>query len=271
MKLHIPDQTKPDDDAFDSQPEKFQLWLSELPQTNMGELTRNVFNALSEQNKQIMTNADRFANLEMLRPPLRVIFNNLKKHFTNRTLPLPEKSQKIVNLNQSLLREIAIGYKILINNIANNQNNELEMIGIAIFRAIRYQSELLLRASEVYAQSAAGTWIDLHAIYDFADKANITENTIEDNEIEDGEPTTIESYYKQVLLFALARPIALRQRDTERLFNKLPEWSKLTKLSNTPDTNQIKRSFCVRVEIDRPPTYLKQADCEGDSGFESHG
>ena len=261
MKLHIPEQIKPTADAFVSQPEQFNHWLADLPQTSMGELTRNVFNALCEHNKQVMSDDDRFDNLEMLREPLREIFNNLKKHFTNRTLPLPEKSQKIVNLNQSLLREVAIGYKILIANIANDENDNKDMISTAICRAIRYQSELLLRASEVYAQSPAGTWLDLHTIYDYADKIGVTKNTINDSESE-SETATIEDYYKQILLFALARPIALRQRDTELMYRKLSEWAELTEISNTPDDKEIKRIFCVRVEQDRPPTYLKQEDCE---------
>ena len=36
----------------------------------------------------------------------KYFFDNLKKYFINRTLPLPEKSQKIVNLNQSILQEL---------------------------------------------------------------------------------------------------------------------------------------------------------------------
>ena len=123
MKLHIPEQLGTTKDAFVSQPEQFKAWLADLPQTNMGELTRNVYNALCEHNKQSMPDDDRLENLEMLRGPLREIFDNLKKHFINRTLPLPEKSQKIVNLNQSLLKEVAIGYKIIISNIAAAESN----------------------------------------------------------------------------------------------------------------------------------------------------
>ena len=83
MKLHIPVQIKPTGEAFVCQPDQFKRWLADLPQTNMGELTRNVYSALCEHNKQTMPDADRFENLEMLRKPIRTILNNLKKHFTH--------------------------------------------------------------------------------------------------------------------------------------------------------------------------------------------
>jgi len=264
MKLHIPEQLTPTEDAFVSHPEQFKQWLAALPHANTGELTRNIFYAMREHNKQSMADEDRLANLEILREPLRDIFNRLKKHFVNRKLPLPEKIQKIVNLNQSLLREVAIGYKIIVSNITNDkiQKDNLEILSTAICRAIRYQSELILRASEVYAQYPSGTWLDLHKMYDYAEKSGVSKNTISDHENTSG-TASIEDYYKQTLLFILARPIALRQRDTERMYNKLSDWAKLTELSEVPDHNEIKRFFCVRVEQDRPPTYLKEEDCKG--------
>lgn len=268
MNLHIPQQKLPTQDAFVNNPKLFKQWLGALPYANMGELTRNVYTALREHNKQAMPDTDRFENLEMLREPLRSIFNNLKKYFTNRTLPLPEKSQIIVNLNQSILKEVAVAYKIIASNIANSESTQpdqkkIELAGISICRAIRYQSELMLRASEVYAQSPAGTWCDLHTMYHYAEQIGVNKERFDDSE-NTAEKSTIEDYYKQILLFSLARPIALRQRDTERMYHKLSEWSQLTRLDNTPDKNEIKRFFCVRIEEDRPPTYLKEQDCTGE-------
>lgn len=263
MKLHLPEQLTPTKDAFVSQPEQFKQWLSALPHANTGELTRNIFNAMREHNKQSMPDEDRFANLELLREPLRDIFDKLKKHFINRTLPLPEKCQKVVNLNQSLLREVAIGYKIIVSNIANNENqtNNIDLLAIAICRALRYQSELILRASEVYAQYPSGTWLDLHTMYDYAERSRVNKNLLDDGTSTSGK-ISIEDYYKQILLFTLAKPIALHQSDTEYLYNKLSDWARLTKLANTADESKIKQFFCVRVEQDRPPNYLKEADCE---------
>ncbi len=263
MKLHIPEQNAPAKDAIPNHPRKLKKWQADLPHANMGEVTRQIFNAVRDLNRQTMPNKYRFENLEMLREDVRNIFDNLEKYFINRTLPLPEKSQKIVNLNQSLLQEFSYGYKIIVFEAANHIDKKVDTKtqNIAILRAIRYMSELLLRASEVYEQYPAGTWHDIHQMYAYAEAKGFHKKAIADSEY-GLKKATIESYYKQVLLFALARPIALRQSDTERVYKKLSEWADLTKLDKDPQENQINRFFCARMDDDRPPNYLTERECD---------
>ena len=266
MKLHIPEQNAPAADAIPNHPRKLKKWLSDLPHANMGEMTKQIFNAVRDLNRQTMPNKHRLENLEQLREPLRNIFNNLEKYFINRTLPLPEKSQKIVHLNQSLLQEVSYGYKIIVYEAANaiDKKVDTKTQTIAILRAIRYLSELLLRASEVYEPYPAGTWYDIHQMYAYAESKGIQNKAMPDNEYEH-KKATIEDFYKQVLLFSLARPIALRQSDSERVYSRLADWARLTRLGKDPHENQINRYFCASMDLDRPPSYLSERDCRGDA------
>jgi hypothetical protein len=211
-----------------------------------------------------MPNKYRMENMEQLREPVRNIFNNLEKYFINRTLPLPERSQKIVNLNQALLQEVSYGYKIIAYEAANGIDKKIDarMQNIAILRAIRYMSELLLRASEIYEPYPSGTWHDLHQMYSYAEKKGFHNKPVPDAEYP-YKKATIEDLYKQVMLFALARPIALRQSDSERVYKKLAEWAQLTHLGHEALENQVNRFFCARVDQDRPPDYLSMKDCKG--------
>jgi len=170
MKLHIPQQTEPTSGAFPGHPRKVKKWLAELPTTNMGEMTRRIYTALRDMNRQKMPSRTRLEIMEMMRGSCRTIFNNLNRYFINRTLPLPEKSQKIVNLNQSLLQELSFGYKIIVSEVANGIDPKVDNKSqcIAIARSIRYMSELLLRASEIYQPYPAGTWFDIHQMYFYA-------------------------------------------------------------------------------------------------------
>jgi len=209
-----------------------------------------------------MPNKYRIEDLELLRETVRNIFNNLEKHFINRTLPLPEKSQKIVNLNQALLQEISYGYKIIVFEAANGTDKKIDVKtqNLAILRAIRYMSELLLRASEIYEPCPAGTWYDIHQMYTYAEQRGFHTKVIPDAEYE-LKKASIEDYYKQVMLFSLARPIALRQSDTERLYHKLNDWSPMAKLGSEAQDSHINRFFCAMIDEDRPPTYLRQDHC----------
>lgn len=266
MKLHIPEQNIPTKDAYPSHPRKLKKWLADLPHANMGEMTRQIYAVIRDLNRQKMPSKHRMDDMELLREPVRKILDNLEKHFINRTLPLPEKSQKIVNLNLSLLQEVAYGYKGIVYEAANGIGKKVDSktLNIAIMRALRYMSELLLRGSEIYQPHPAGTWYDLHQMYRYAEEQGIHNKVIPDTEYEHNK-VSIEDYYKQVMLFALARPIALRQSDTERVYKKLAEWSSLTKLGNDAEETKVNRIFCARIDQDRPPDYLSMKDCDGSS------
>jgi len=266
MKLYIPEQNKPAKGAIPNHPRKLKKWLAGLPHANMGEMTRQIYSALRDLNRQTMPNRYRIEDMEMLREPVCNIFTNLEKYFINRTLPLPEKSQKIVNLNQSLLKEMSHGYKIIIFEAANGLDKKVDLKtqNIAILRAIRYMSELLLRASEIYEPYPVGTWHDIHQMYAYAEQHGLHNKTIPDVEYKLNK-ASIADYYKQVMLFALARPSALRQSDSERVYKKLAEWADQTKLGREAREHQVNRFFCSRIDQDRPPNYLSMQDCDGTS------
>jgi len=268
MKLKLPEQKAPAADATPNNPRKLKKVLSELPNSNMGELTRQTFIILRDLNRQTMPNKHRLENLEMIRVLTRDIFNNLKKYFINRTLPLPEKSQKIVNLNQSILQELIHGYEIIAYEASNKIDSSVDdkTLSIAICRSLNYLSEMLLRSSEVYESCPKSLWFDAHQLFDFAESRKITSRVVTDK---DGpqEKTTIENSYKQLLLFILARPIALRQRDSERVFKKLYEWSQLTDIGHQMSEDLVDRGFIIRINEDKQPHYLSKCDLKDASPF----
>jgi len=261
MKLNIPEQKAPAADAIPSQPRKLKKVLSALPNSNMGELTKQTYLILRDLNRQTMPSKQRLENLEMLRGLAREIFINLKKYFINRTLPLPEKSQKIVNLNQSMLQELIYGYEIIAYEAANKTDTKIDnkTLSIAICRAINYLSEKLLRSSEIYEPCPPNLWQDVHQLYAFAESKEITEIVVTDNEKET-KKLTIENSYKQILLFSLARPIALRQRDSERVFKELFEWSNYSNTQRDASKDMIDNVFCMRIHEDAAPGHLAEAD-----------
>ena len=268
MKLRLPEQNAPAADATPNNPRKLKKVLSELPNSNMGELTRQTFIILRDLNRQTMPNKHRLENLEMIRELTREIFNNLKKYFINRTLPLPEKSQKIVHLNQSILQELIHGYEIIAYEASNKIDSRVDdkTLSVAICRALNYLSEMLLRSSEVYEPCPKNLWFDAHQLFEFAESRKITSNVVTDKSGE-RDKTTIENSYKQLLLFILARPTALRQRDSKRVFNKLYDWSQLADIGHQMNEDQVDRSFIVRIDEDKQPHYLSKCDLKDTSPF----
>ncbi|MDH5484080.1 MAG: hypothetical protein OEY43_02500, partial [Gammaproteobacteria bacterium] len=260
MKLNIPEQIQPDDHDFPNHPGKVKKWLHSLQQANMGDYTRHIYNGIMHLNRQAMPAKYRLENMENLRVAARHIFDQLHKYYVNRTLPLPEKSRKIINLNQAILNEMAIGYKIMVFEAANNLGKvDSKILMIACERALHYLSELLLRCSQIYSDYPKGTWWDIHRIYVFAEQKGLHQKKLKDPELA-SQTTTIERYYKQILLFSLARPNALRQNDAERVYKELPQWAEYTTLSNQPAPSKMNRYFCSKIDSDLPPNCVSEDD-----------
>ena len=268
MKFKIPQQNAATKESSPSNPRKLKKVLSTLPNTNMGELTKQTFHILRDQNRQVMPNKDRLENLEMIRVLTRGIFNNLKKYFINRTLPLPDKSQKIINLNQSILLELILGYKIIASEASNESGDKIndKTLAIAICRAINYLSEMLLRASEIYEPCPKNLWRDAHQLYVLAETNKLLDVVVHDQERET-EKTTIANSYKQILLFALARPTALRQSDNDRIYKELFNWSQLATITSAASEEMIDCCFCMQVNKDIAPGYLRQENISADSSI----
>ena len=257
MQLNIPAQSKPAQTSSPDDPQQLANVLSTLSNTNMGEITKQTFHLLHDHNRQTMPMQDRLDNLEQLRVPAREIFISLKKHFINRTLPLPEKSQKIINLNQSILQELIYGYEIIASEAANNTADKVneKTLAIAICRAINYLSEMLLRCNEVYQPCPKNLWRDAHQLYTFAESQKLTDISITVAE-RDIDKTTIADSYKQILLFALARPITLRQSDSSRIYKELFTWSKFATIRSEVSVDMLDHAFCMKTNEDKAPHYL---------------
>jgi len=260
MKFNIPEQIEPGQDNFPSHPRKLKKWLASLKQANMGDYTREIYNGLLKLNRLTIAPKHRLENMEMMAVPARHIFDQLHKHFINRTLPLPEKSLKIINLNQAVLAEMAIGYKIIIFEASNNLTKvDSKTLLFACERALHYLSEMLLRSSQVYSDLPAGSWSDIHKIYTYAESKDIQKKKIKNHETIKTS-ISIEDHYKQILLFSLARPHALRQSDSDRVYRSMSDWADHTTLSTEPVPNNMNRYFVSQIDSDQPPNCISNKD-----------
>ncbi len=267
MKLHIPSQTPPVKGAFPNHPRKVKKWLAQLPRASMGDMTRQIYNALVDLNRQEMPPKYRIANMELFHEPIELILQHLHKHFVNRSLPLPDKSLKIINLNQALLREITHGYKIIIFEVANGiaKLDEKNTI-LAAHRSITNTALLVLRASQIYASVPRGSWWDVNHIYQFICSKNWQKKTVPTNDKE-STVITLEQAYKKLVLFSLSRPHALRHSETERVFKQLDEWNLMVHLKPVPPASEQDRCFAIQIKMDAPPSCINAAEHQNDANF----
>jgi len=106
-------------------------------------------------------------------------------------------------------------------------------------------------------------WSDAHQLYVFAEGLGITDTLVVDKE-SGGKKFSIENNYKQLLLFSLARPIALRQRDSERVFQELFEWATFSSIQREASNDMVDNIFSMRIYEDSAPRYLSKSDLAED-------
>lgn len=263
----LPEQHKPGRDSFDTKPRKVEAWISQLPMGNVGETARQVFGALHESNRLRISWKERYQLLEALRGPVGYIGQALHKRFTGLTFPLQPKTQRIANLATELHGEMALGYKIAIEDMlaSNFLFRSRRALIIMLHRAIRYLNRVLLTSYQIYAPSPRETWADLHRLYRFAESRRLHQSSVTDKEQAVVPKTSITTAYKQALLLALATPYRLRQGEVNVIYAVLEIWAHLAQLGPyNPKADPEAALFIVHLGSNDEPSHLafNQFSCD---------
>lgn len=187
---------------------KAREWVQQLPLTDVGETTKRLYNGLVDLNHRVLPSLTRIKISEVLRPVVDLALNNLQRHLTYRTFPLPKKGQRIFELNQALLLEFAGSYQLAALDMLTRDDISKKGLQIAIYRALDYMGQVLLSGYAVYVRTRDTLWHDIHQLYLVA-----SEQGIDQTAFSAGRPSarTIAMRYMQMNALALSRPYSLRQ------------------------------------------------------------
>lgn len=258
--LQIPTLAKPTKDSFDIRPKKISEWIETLPRANIGEITRLVYQALRIVNRLDIPSGDRLRFLEQLDEPLQYIAKSFTKHFLNLVFPLPEKRRKIIRLTMDIDAEIAMGYKIPMAAVLNdNAKPDKKSAGLAIHHALFYLSTLLEKYYQIYEQAPAGTWFEVHQLYRYARDNKLHEQKWDEPSSHNALAlkSSIDDLYKRILLLSLTQPNHLRQGEIQKISQALKErWVALIQLrSELPSGSTEHGVFITDTNSDNPPFY----------------
>lgn len=255
LALRIPERSKAPAGAFLAKPKEVSNWVARLPMANVGETSRQVFKTLVEFNRLEIPSAAHIKVAELFLPPVKYIANNLRKYYFDVAFPLSAKNRKIAVLNRELYAELAISYKIFIDNMVTGKSGKFDkkLLVISIHRAVRYLSLMLYQSAIFYDPYPAHTWAEIHKLYAYAERNGVHELPIREGN--DKEGTSISDLYKQILLFSVCTPFTLRQREIEHIFGVLPEWSALITLERPTEVDDQPGYFISDMRSDAPPVH----------------
>lgn len=228
-------------------------WLAGLPKANLGETARQLYQAMRELNQLRTPATNRLQLLELLRPEIHFVCRELERYFINQPIVLGERPRKVASLCQALNNHLAIGYKLISAELAPQTGRDrLQLLTIALQRAIRSLSAMLVRSTQLYSPTPDGLWLELHQLYAIAATNDIHRTLVHDDLCYRVAGLSTEQSYIVALMLGSARCNQMRQQGIGQLAQLLEPWSALVHLQAGLSPTSL---FGVSPRIDGPPRY----------------
>jgi hypothetical protein len=230
-------------------------WLETLPRANLGETTRRLYQALSELSHVRCKGRDRFEVLEKIRPHVHYITKGLSQHYLNKPIVLPEKSEKIVQLADTLNTLLALGYcQAFVNlELESRLLKPKDTLATCLHRALTEYSCVLVRSYQLYRTPPRRFWQNLHHIFLSAQLQKLNKLRVEDR---NHGSSTVEQAYVRPLIMARSRCSQFSQRYIEQVFIGLRYWSNDIELRSKRLESCV---FLLDPQQDAPPIYRELA------------
>lgn len=254
LDLSIPEQTLVSLSFADATPAGFKVWVDNLPLANVGEISRQLYQAIIEFNKLSIAPQVRLQLLEIMRSPIEYACKELSKHFLSHAVVLPDKQQKIANLAQTIQLHLATGYKIVLMESTGNLSSEKhkKVFVQAAHRLFAEYGQVLLRSCQLYTATPKNIWLEMHRTFVFSEALGLLKYKIEDTQNKYQTETRLDQAYKRNLLLASARPNQLRQNDIQIAFDTFELWSNFVDISADCADHAV---FIVNMDQDVTPRY----------------
>ncbi|MEZ5479220.1 MAG: hypothetical protein R3E95_17565 [Thiolinea sp.] len=238
---------------------KAKEWVNSLSTTDFGESTRRVFYGLVDFNRRMVPALTRIRIAEYLRPKVDLLITNLQRHLSYQTFPLPARSQKISDLNQSLLLEFAGTYQLAALDMLNGNNEKRRSLQLAIYRVIDYLGKYLLSTYSVYIRTRETVWHDIHHMYLLACERGMDDMKFIESR---NHAPSIEARYIQVNLLALFKPYSLRQEEILRIARFVEESTALVTIGREAKADELMGNFvhAAILNNDEPAVIMPYGD-----------
>lgn len=202
-----------------------QTWVAELPVGNATVAAHQFLHQIRTINSAYYPPKERLALLHLLRPALMPLLDALKQPLRQAGLPLDDKQQYTVDLLQTLFEQMAIGYKLIIHELAQKEFSKLKeddrlALTQAVYLAVIYLALELIEAYGVYSPAPARIWLELNQLYQFAEARQFHLQAVDDAYPDAPLPVqhNIDFAYKRIVLLALAEPYHLMEDEVEDMY-----------------------------------------------------
>lgn len=201
MQLTVPQRTVADTGSFPVNPEGVAQWLAELRPLDSEADAREVYRGLKHSNR-LHNDVDRRRSvISCFVPVLRELQRHLSEQSNAQPLPLTREFARSAELRDSLLREEAFAFKILLADSKRPVADDARRAMLALAR----QAESVVHAYRTFPDAL---FTDAHQLYALAEQHDLLSVN------QDTELLSLQDHYRYILLLATAE---LSQQRTRQL------------------------------------------------------
>lgn len=261
LGLRVPPRAVPPADYHLADAKAADAWFEALPKTNLGEMARQVFGALTQFNRVELPDSHRIRIAERFGAAVDYLAENLQRHFLDTAFPLGEKAEQVAALVRELDAALAVTYKIVIERILGgiHEADDQRQLTIALNRAMRYLARSLYRAVLVYKPWPANAWREMHAIYAFARMDGLARLPVREQLDDSNSPApTLDDFYRQAIVLAAAEPQRLRQREMAAVFENGLRWGKALAIGAAENAEVKPTHLLIDLSADKEPLLVER-------------
>ncbi|PHS26199.1 MAG: hypothetical protein COA83_03980 [Methylophaga sp.] len=240
-------------------PIKLEKWLASLPLLNINQLSYSIPKYIQQLNQINISDKDRFAMLEQLRPVVAHLYMSLTKRFTRRNLDLSRESQEIQWLAHQMIYEMAVGYQRLLSNMAQKKIGLMNRNQYTVLaqRTMYYLSEQIRLSYMLCCVPPKNAWFELNCTYAYALNHNLTTSKLKDDLAYFEEKGSVDTLYNRILLLSVVAPYSLRGAELEQIYYGLTSWSELIQLQKNDGFSD---GYAIGVDDDYGPVYYPRLE-----------
>lgn len=256
LLVPLPEINRHEHSLFSLSASAAESWLETLPRANVGETTRHLYQALSELSHVRCKGKDRFEILEKIRPHVHYITEGLSQHYLNKSIVLDTKSEKIVQLADTLNTLLALGYcqSFVSLELEPRLIKPKDTLASCLHRALSEYSSVLLRCYQLYRAAPRRFWQNLHHLYRSAQMHKLGRQRVNDHS---RGSSTVEQAYIKPLMLSCSRCSQLSPRYIQQVFLALDFWSSKVELRDRRLESCV---FLLDPNQDQAPVYRELAD-----------
>lgn len=209
-------------------------WLAELPLVNVAPSQIRLLDQLRQLNRCELAPEARLEVLETLRDAVYFVQAEQVKKLANKPMPLTQVERGIFAHVVNLWQELLLGYQRCLADVPAGARDA--QVALLCQRGLDCVASNMFDHCGVYHTFPGTYWQALHQLYRRAEESGETATQIVDATRK--ADTSCAEVYVRALLFALANPNELRQRQHAQVQRWLVRWAQHVPVRRTPPADK---------------------------------